>query len=104
MMFDESAYHAGGPFWTQGQLPAAAVFEDVHFFLDNVGGFAQGTMKQLQRFERRRADLLKAEKLKQLSRLGFERLELGGVGGQNVVRPANRLKFHTDRDYTNHGD
>ena len=98
MMFDESAHDTGGPFRPQGELPAPAVFEDIHLFFDDVGGFAQGPVEQLQRLEGRRADLVKTELAEEGTGPGFQLLEVRRLVREEIVGSSNRLKFHAHDD------
>src|ERR1035438_10232103 len=103
MMFDESPYYAGGAFRTKRQFSAAPVLEDIHFFLDNVGRFTEGSLKKVCRFKCGSANFLIAEAPKKGAGLGFEILKLRAIsgparrsfseGGKDVFGAANSLVF-----------
>ena len=93
MMLDEGAYDAGRSFGPQREPAPAAIFEDVHFFLDDIGRFAERSLEQVQRFKRGRSDLGKTVSRKGLTGGAFQALELGTFGGQNVFGSTNRLVF-----------
>src|SRR6267378_1103728 len=96
MMFDESAYYTGRPLGAQGQFPAAPILKHIHFFLDDVGGFAQRTLEQIQRLEGRRANFMKSELFKQQAGPRLQFLKLRSVRRQDIMRSANRLKVRHD--------
>ena len=98
-MFDEGPYHTGGPFRPERQFSAAPVFEHVHFFLDNISGSAEGSLKEFNRFESRRTDFLIAETRKKRSRDGFKVLKFSRVDGKYVFGAANSLIFGHEKDY-----
>src|ERR1035437_7248859 len=93
MMLDESPHYARCSFRPQRQLAASAVFKGIHFFLDDVGRFAEGPLKKVEGFKGRRADLLVAVAMKESACGGFERLKLGGIGRQDIFGPTDRLVF-----------
>ena len=90
-MFDESAYHTGGPFRPERQFPAAPVLKGVHFFFHDIRGFADGALEQAQGFKGGSANFLITKLLEQTTREGFQDLELGRFRGQDVMRAANGL-------------
>ena len=92
-MFDESPYDTGCSFRTQSQFPSAAVFKDVHFFLDHVRGFTEGTLKQVNRFKSRGSDFLKSEAFKEVPSRLFQDLKMSGIKWKNVLGAANSLIF-----------
>ena len=92
-MFDESPYHAGGAFRSQGEFSTAPILEDIHFFLDHVGTFTEGPLKKIDGFKGGRANFPVAEAGKELSRGRFQALEFAGVVGKNIFGAANRLEF-----------
>src|SRR5690348_3695249 len=95
MMFDEGPDDARGSFRTQSELPAAAVFEGVHFFLNHIGLRSQGTLKEFEGFKRRSADFLKSKTIKPMARVSFQALEQTGFGRKDIMGAANRLEFRT---------
>lgn len=46
-MLDAGTHATGGPFRTQAQAVAVAVFKGVHLFFDHVGHFTDGTLEQM---------------------------------------------------------
>src|SRR6185312_1508435 len=99
MMFDEGPHDAGRAFGPQRQPAAAAVFEDVHFFLHDVGGFAEGPLKKIERFKRGRADFVEPKAGELPARRIFKRLKERRVGAQNVFGSTDRLEFNHGRNY-----
>jgi len=80
-MFDE-AVHTGGPFRPQGELPAAPVFEHVHFLLDHIGGFTEGSLKEINRFKVGVRIFLVAKTPKERAGFRLQLLELGVSTGR----------------------
>src|SRR2546430_1391060 len=99
MMFDEGANDTGGPFRAQSQLAAAAGFEDVHLFFDDVGGLAERPVEQVDGFKSRSAYFMKTKSLEQGARLAFQFLKLSALRRKNVVRPSDGLVFHNRELY-----
>src|SRR5690348_10813439 len=93
MMFDEGLHDASGAFGPQGELPSAAVFEDVHLFLHDVGRLAETALEEIEGFEGGRADFAEAEPVETVAGLPFERRETFGIRRQDVLRPAHRLEL-----------
>src|SRR5579864_1488959 len=93
MMFDESPDYACGPFRTQSEFPAAAVLKGVHFLLDDVGGFPERPLKQVEGFKSGGTDFLEPETLEPASGMCLKVLKVDRIGRQNVVRTANGLVF-----------
>ena len=93
-MLDERPYDAGSPFRTQREFPAAAVFKDIHFFLDHVCGFAEGTLKKIDGFKGRGPDLREPEALEKAPSGIFQGLKLSRIGRKDILGAANRLIFH----------
>src|SRR5438105_407483 len=93
MMFDKSPDHACGPFRTQCQLPAAAVFKGVHFFLNHIGLRPKRPLKEIQGFKGGGADFLETKAGKPMARVSFQLLEKDRLWRQDIMRAANRLIF-----------
>jgi hypothetical protein len=81
-------------------VAAAAVFEVIHFFFDDVRGLADGTLEKVEGLKRGRADLLKAELTKEVPGVIFQILEMARLGRKNVMRSTDSLVFraHTDEE------
>src|SRR5512134_3953053 len=91
MMFDESAYHAGGSLRPKGELAAAAVLKDIHLFLDHVRAFSQRPLEKVQRFKGGGADFLVPETMKKLAGGSFQAFEQHRFGGKDIFGTADRL-------------
>src|SRR4051812_27730664 len=98
MMFDERAHDTGRPLRPQSQLPAAAIFKRIHLFFDDIGGFSDRTVEQIQGLKGGGANFVKTKSLENQTGLGFQGLELGRFVGQDVVRAAYGLNFSAHRE------
>src|SRR6266705_5403658 len=94
MMFDEGPDHTGCSFRPEGEFPAAPVLEDIHFFLDDIGAFPEGPLKQIHRLKGGGADLLIPEAPKKRAGDPLQKLEVRCIGGENVMGASNRLELY----------
>ena len=92
-MLQGSTHHRRRPLRTHraGTLPT--VFEGVHLFAHNIGGFPNATAKQIRGFHQRRADLSKARALKVSAGLCFDGLPALQRLRQQIHHPPQALQL-----------
>ena len=88
----EGARDPGGEFGAQRQRIAAAILERVHLLRDDIGRLADGAGEHFGLFEHRHLDPAEAIELAHALE-GFDHEgESVGIGAENVLRPADRLR------------
>jgi len=90
-LLEIGAADGGGAFWSQREIEAAAVLEDVHLLLDDVGHLAHATSEKRCLLEDRRFDCLVAEGLTDASGCLPDEDPIGLVLWKDVLSAAGGL-------------
>ena len=85
------SYTTGSALGTQAQVVAIAVVEAVHFFLDDVGNLADGTLEQFSLFQHRKTNLLIAEAPDDSLENPFQVLPAQRLLGKDVIHSPDCL-------------
>ena len=96
IVFDDGPHATGCAFGSQGQrLTVQAIDEGIHFLLDDVGHFTDGTLEKRRRLDDGHADRTITVALQPRTNGVLEQFPEGGFVGQDVVHPAHGLQCLT---------